>query len=101
MEETCQKASAIWGNEVNSYPPISLSAGGIGKKKDEVLMHKVATIILSELLSHLKKPKPFVFLLFRLELQKFQPFACFRVNTAHLIYGGVRVEKKTGDSFFI
>ena len=46
MVETCQKASAIWGNEVNSYPPISLSAGGIGKKKDEVLMHKVATIIL-------------------------------------------------------
>ena len=55
MEETCQKASAIWGNEVNSYPPISLSAGGIGKKKDEVLMHNEATIILNELLSHLKK----------------------------------------------
>ena len=44
MVETCQKASAIWGNEVNSYPPISLSAGGIGKK-DEVLMHNEATII--------------------------------------------------------
>ena len=46
MEETCQKASAIWGNEVNSYPPISLSAGGIGNKKDEVLMHNEATLIL-------------------------------------------------------
>ena len=46
MGETCQKASAIWGNEVNSYPPISLSAGGIGKKKDEVLMHNAASIIL-------------------------------------------------------
>ena len=88
MEETCQKASAIWGNEVNSYPPISLSAGGIGKKKDEVLMHKVARIILkvykNEFLSHLKKPRPFVFFLIRLELQKLQPFACLQVITAHL-----------------